>query len=104
MVKLKDYRPAQLEALRHIEQSAVPLLEAGMSAEDVAATMLYAAHGLFAHAQGASRQVDGWQQRTYERFQRAVSGFCVENCNATITGAGDVLLPYLSPRDGGADE
>jgi hypothetical protein len=70
-------------------------LRQGMSAEAVAELMLYAAYHFHAQAQGAHKQVEGWQERTKASFQRTVAGFCVENCNAAITDAGDVLLPYL---------
>lgn len=98
MKSLSDYRPDERDALRHIEQSATPLLDAGMSAEAVANLMIYAAYNLFAEAQGVGKQADGWQQRTHNRFQQALAGFCVETCNADITDAGAVLLPYLSDR------
>ena len=95
-IRLNDYRPDALDALHTIEETAAALCRQGRSAEAVAELMLYVAYRLHAKAQGAHKQVEGWQERTHASFQQAVAGFCVETCNATITEAGDVLLPSRS--------
>jgi hypothetical protein len=99
-IRLNDHRPDALDAVHSIEETAAALCRQGRSAEAVAELMLYTAYRLHAKAQGAHKQVDGWQERTHASFQQAVAGFCVETCNATITEAGDVLLPHL--RSGSA--
>jgi hypothetical protein len=89
-IRLNDYRPDA-----HHRRNRRRAVQTGMSGEAVAELMLYAAHRLHAKAQGAHRQVEGWQERTHASFQHAVAGFCVETCNATVTEAGDVLLSSL---------
>jgi hypothetical protein len=95
-IRLNDYRPDALDALRTIDEATAALRRQGMSAEAVAELMLYTAYRLHAKAQGAHKQVEGWQERTHASFQQAVAGFCGETCNATLTEAGDVLLPSRS--------
>jgi hypothetical protein len=94
-IRLNDHRPDALDALHAIDKTTAALCRQGISAEAVAELMLYAAYRLHAKAQGAHKQVEGWQERTKASFQQAVAGFCIETCNATITEAGDVLLSSL---------
>ena len=91
-IRLNDHKPDELDALHTIDETAAALCRQGMSGEAVAGLMIYAAYRLHAGAQGAHRQVEGWQERTHASFQEAVAGFCVEMGCATITDAGDVLL------------
>jgi hypothetical protein len=88
-----------LKALPSIDAAAAVLLRQGMSEKDVAELMLCEAYHLHAKMQGALKLAEGWPERANASFQRAVAAFCVEMCNATITEAGDVLLPYGPARD-----
>jgi hypothetical protein len=76
-IRLNDHRPDALDALHTIEETAAALCRQGMSAEAVAELMIYSAYRLHAKAQGAQKQVEGWQERAHTGFQQAVAGFCV---------------------------
>jgi hypothetical protein len=98
-IRLRDYRPNEMEASAYLQDCADRVRAAGCSAEQVANLLLHAVWNLHSMAQGAGQQAEGWVERATLSFQRALAGFCVETLNSETTpDFRYVPLPYFDAR------